>query len=120
VSSTKKHVLRQPGEEHLALAGDPHQRRVLVRERPADELADAAGTLVVERDLALVGDHHALDREHVRAERRPHHLAVLLHPPLTGLDLGVRGVEQVAAHGLLPYAVCAGCVLRLPRGEKDE
>ena len=86
------------GEEHLALAGDPHQRDVLRRHDLLGELGEAAGLLVVEADGALEGDHRALGRQHVGAERDPEHLAVLEHEPVLALLLEVGLLEEVATH----------------------
>ena len=86
------------GEEHVALAGHPHERDVLAGDDLLEQLADAAGLLVVEPDVALVGHHRALDREHVAAEVHAQHLRVLQGEALLRLDLEVGLVEQWTLH----------------------
>ena len=61
-------------------------------------LPDAAGLLVVEAHLPLVGDHRALDREHVTAEVHPEQLRVLQGEGLLRLELEVGLVEERGAH----------------------
>ena len=58
-------VLREVGEEDLALAGDLHQRGALAGDRLLRHPLEAARAGVLELDVALVGDHRAqlrLDR----------------------------------------------------------
>ena len=59
-------VLRLVGQEDLAAAGDLHQRGALAAHRLLEHPAQAARAGVLERHVALVGDHRAelgLDRD---------------------------------------------------------
>ena len=91
---------RVVGEEDVALAGDLHQRHALTREGLLEELPDAAGSLVGEVDLALVGDHRSLPCHHVPVERDPEPARVLQREAVGRGRLEVRA-EQFTAHGSL-------------------
>jgi hypothetical protein len=93
------HVGGEVGEEDIALATDPHQVDALSGDRLLQHLPDAAGGLVVEAHLALVGHHRPLPRHHVSsAEAHLEHLGVLQAETVGCGRLEVLLVEQRAAH----------------------
>jgi hypothetical protein len=85
------------GEEHVALAVAAHQRHALAGQGLLDEPADAARALVLEVDLALVGDHGALAGHHLAVQGDPEHPWVLQGEGVVRAGLEVLA-EQVAAH----------------------
>ena len=85
-------------EEDVAAPAAAHERHALAGERLLEEPADAAGALVGERHVALVGDHRALPGEHLAVEPDLEHPRVLQRHRLVAGALEVLA-EQVAAHG---------------------
>jgi hypothetical protein len=74
-----------------------HQRHALAGDGLLEHAADAAGTLVLEVDLALEGDHRALAGHHVAVEGDPEHAGALQGEGLARGDLKI-AAEQIAPH----------------------
>src|SRR5215216_4750133 len=86
------------GEEHVAPAPAAHQGHALAGDGLLEHAADAARALVLEVDLALVGDHRPLAGHHLAVQGDPEHARVLQGE---GLPWGGRlevPAEQLTAH----------------------